>query len=139
VKRAKEEGVIIFAVGIGSPQGKPIPIRDRDGNIVEYRKGPDGQVVISSLDERSLAKIAVATGGKYFRATTSEKEIDQLYDEISKLDKKELESKLVQNYEDRFQYPLLIAILFLAAGSWINDRRKTGKPWFERFRRLKDR
>jgi Ca-activated chloride channel family protein len=139
VKRAKEEGVIIFAIGIGTPQGKPIPIRDRDGNIVEYRKDPDGQVVVSSLDERSLARVAVETGGKYFRATTSEKEIDQLYDGISKLEKKELESKLIQNYEDRFQYPLLIAILFLAAGSWINERRRAGQPWFERFRRFKNR
>ena len=139
VKKAKEAGVIIYAVGIGTPQGKPIPIRDRNGNVVEYRKDPDGKVVVSSLDERSLASIAVNTGGKYFRATTSGKEIETLYDQISMLEKKELESKLVQNFEDRFQYPLMIAIVFFVAGLLISEKRRTGRPWFERFRQFTKR
>lgn len=139
VKDAKESGVIIYAVGIGTPGGKPIPIRDSNGNIVEYRKDPNGQVVVSSLDERSLAAIAADTGGRYFRATTSEKEIEALYEDISKLEKKELESRLVQNFEDQFQYPLLLAVLFFTAASWISEKRKTGKPWFERFRQFKSR
>jgi len=139
IKKAKEAGVIIYAIGIGTPQGKPIPIRDPDGNIVEYRKDPEGQVVVSSLDERSLARITANTGGQYFRATTSEKEIGTLYEDIAKLEKKDLESRLVQNFEDRFQYPLLAAILFLTAGSWISEKRRTGKPWFERFRQFKNR
>lgn len=139
LKEAKEGGVIIYAVGIGTPQGKPIPIRDRNGIVVEYRKDPEGEVVVSSLDERSLAKIAVDTGGQYFRATTSEKEIESLYDDISRLEKKDLESKLVQNFEDRFQYPLGAAILFFAAGFWISEKRSSRKTWFERFRQFKSR
>ena len=139
LKKAKEAGVIIYAIGIGTPGGKPIPIRDRDGNIVEYRKDPEGQVVVSSLDERSLARIAVNTEGQYFRATTSEKEIDSLYDDISKLEKKDLESKLMQNFEDQFQYPLLVAVLFFTAGFWINEKRSSRKPWLERFRQFKNR
>ena len=139
VRDAKEAGVIIYTVGIGTPQGKPIPIRDPDGNIVEYRKDLDGQVVVSSLDEKSLARIAVNSGGQYFRATTSEKEIESLYDDISGLEKKDLESRLAQNFEDRFQYPLFPAILLLAAGFWISEKRRIGKPWFEKFRPLKGR
>lgn len=139
IKDAKQAGVTIYAIGIGTPQGEPIPIRDPEGNIVEYRKGPDGQPVISSLDEKSLAEIAVSTGGQYYRATTSEKEIESLYDDISRLEKKELESRLARNYEDRFQYPLLLAILLFAAGSCINEKRRIGKPWFEKFRPLKGR
>lgn len=139
VQDAREAGVIIYAVGIGTPQGKPIPIRDRDGNIVEYRKDPEGQVVVSSLDEKSLARIAVSSGGQYFRATTSENEIESLYEDISRLEKKDLESRLTQNFEDRFQYPLLFAILLLAAGFWISEKRRIGKPWFEKFRPLKGR
>jgi Ca-activated chloride channel family protein len=139
VRDAKEAGVVIYTVGIGTPQGKPIPIRDSDGNIVEYRKDPEGQVVVSSLDEKSLARIAVNSGGQYFRATTSEKEIESLYDDISGLEKKDLESRLAQNFEDRFQYPLFLAILLLAAGSWISEKRRIGKPWFEKFRPLKGR
>ena len=93
----------------------------------------DGEVVVSRLDERSLAKIAIETGGRYFRTSTSENEIETLCNDIAGLEKKELESKLVQNFEDRFQYPLAIAILFLVGQSWMSEKRKPGMSWFKRF------
>jgi Ca-activated chloride channel family protein len=133
--KAKEAGVIIYTVGVGTPQGSPIAIRDDKGNIIEYRKDSDGKVVVSSLDERSLAEVALKTGGRYFRASTTENEIEALYDDISRLGKKELESKLFMTYEDQFQVPLALAILFLAAQLIISEKRKSEKSWFERFRR----
>jgi Ca-activated chloride channel family protein len=90
-------------------------------------------VVISSLDERSLARIATETGGRYFRATTSEGELDEIYGEISSLEKKEFESKLVQNFEDRFQYPLAAAMICLLATIWICERRRPARPWLGGF------
>jgi Ca-activated chloride channel homolog len=137
VEKAKDAGVIIYTVGIGTPQGKPIPIRDAKGDIVEYRKDSGGNAVISALDERSLAEIAEQTGGSYFRATTSGNEIEALYKDISGLDKKELESRLQQNFEDRFQYPLALAIAFLVANCWLSERRRSGAMWSERLNRLK--
>ncbi len=121
---AREAGVIIYTIGVGTPDGKPIPERDSKGDVVEYRKDPSGQVVISRLDERSLAEIATQSGGRYYRSSTGEGELDQIYSEISGMDKKELESKLVQNFEDRFQYPLSLAVLCLALELWITERRK---------------
>jgi Ca-activated chloride channel homolog len=132
VEKAKESGIIIYTIGIGTPEGKPIPVRDAQGNIVEYRKDPGGQVVVSSLDERGLARIAEATGGRYYRATTSESELDALYSDISQLEKKELESRLFQNYEDQFQYPLGLALLFLAAECWMSERRRGRVSRFHR-------
>jgi Ca-activated chloride channel homolog len=132
VQKAKDAGVIIYTVGIGTPQGKPIPIRDAKGDVVEYRKDPGGQVVISALDERSLAEIADQTGGRYFRATNSGNEINALYKDISGLEKKELESRLQQNFEDRFQYPLALAFVFLAAECWLSERRKPGTKWIDK-------
>ena len=132
VRKAKEAAIIIYAIGVGTSQGMPIPIRDSKGDVLEYRKDPEGKVVVSSLDERSLAGVAAETGGRYFRATTSESEIEALYNDISGLEKKELESRLFQNYEDRFQYPLVLAILFLFAELWISERRKPGVSWFRR-------
>ena len=132
VQKAKDAGVIIYAVGIGTPKGKPIPIHDAKGDVLEYRKDPGGQVVISALDERSLAEIADQTGGRYFRATNSGNEMDALYKDISGLEKKELESRLQQNFEDRFQYPLTLAFVFLAAECWLSERRKPGAMWTDR-------
>jgi Ca-activated chloride channel homolog len=137
VSKAKEGGVVIYAVGIGTSKGAPIPIRDAKGDVLEYRKNPDGAVVLSSLDERSLAEIAARTGGRYFRSTTSEGEIQELYDDISGLEKKELESKLLQNYEDRFQYPLALAVLFLILESCISEKRKPGATWLSRLHQIR--
>jgi len=132
VRKAKEAAVIIYAVGIGTPQGMPIPVKDSKGDVLEYRKDPEGKVVVSSLDERSLAGIAAETGGRYFRSTTSESEVEALYNDISGLEKKELESRLFQNYEDQFQYPLGAAVFFLIAELWISERRKPGASWFKK-------
>jgi Ca-activated chloride channel family protein len=132
-RKARDAGVVIYTVGVGSPEGRPIPVRDANGNIVEYRKDSDGQVVVSRLDERNLAKIAGETGGRYFRATTSETEMDQLCREISGMDKKELDSRLFQNFEDRFQYPLGVALALLAAHLLLAERRKPGRRWLGRF------
>jgi Ca-activated chloride channel homolog len=129
IDRAREAGVIIYAVGIGTPEGRPIPVRDAKGDIVEYHKDPSGQVVISRLDERSMAEIATRTGGRYFRATTGEGELEEIYSEISRMEKKELESRLFQNFEDRFQYPLTLAVFCLALEAWITERRRPGGSW----------
>jgi Ca-activated chloride channel family protein len=133
VESAREAGILIYAIGIGTPEGKPIPVRDSKGDIVEYHKDSNGQIVISRLDEKAMARIASATGGTYFRATTSESELDELYGEISQLEKKELESRLFQNFEDQFQYPLGAAILLLAVELWISERRRPGPAWLGRF------
>jgi len=132
VRKARDGGVIIYTVGVGTPEGRPIPERDEDGNIVGYRKDSGEKVVISRLDERSLASIANDTGGRYFRATTSESELEELYEEVSGMEQKELESRLYQNFEDKFQYPLALAVFLLAASLWLSERRNAGGGWLER-------
>jgi len=134
LRKAKQAGVIIYAVGVGTPQGMPLPIRDAKGDVVEYRKDPDGKVVVSRLDERSLAEIATRTGGRYFRATASGSEIEELYKDISGLEKKQFESGVFQNFEDQFQYPLALAIIFLTAKCWISERRRQRTAWLNRLR-----
>ena len=87
---ARKEGIKIYTVGIGSAIGEPIPITDRKGTQVGFKKDPDGEVIVSRLDEATLQKIALETGGKYYHATAGELELDRIFDEISKMEKKEL-------------------------------------------------
>jgi Ca-activated chloride channel homolog len=122
-KKAQEAGIRIFTIGIGSLRGEPIPIKNRRGDVVGYKKDKDGSIVMSKLDETTLQKIADITGGEYFRATAGEIELDRIYDEILGMEKKELEGSLMTQYEDRFQYPLAVGIFFLILEFLITDKK----------------
>jgi Ca-activated chloride channel family protein len=124
-EECEKEGIIIYTVGIGSPEGVPIPIYDGYGNQVGFKKDRDGNVVTTKLDELTLEKIALQTSGKYYRATSSEIELDKIYEEVSKMEKKELSSKQFSQFEERFQYFLFPAIIFLLIEIFISERRKS--------------
>lgn len=119
-KEAKKEGIIIYTIGIGTEKGEPIPLSNKRG----YKKDKQGSVVMSKLDSATLQKIALVTDGKYYHATPREFELDKIYDEINKMEKKELSSRLFTQYEDRFQYFLGIALLLLCIEFVIGDRKK---------------
>ncbi len=124
---ARKEGVKIYTVGIGKPEGEPIPIYNQRGERVGFKKDDEGNVIISKMDETTLQKIALTTGGKYYRSTPSELELDKIYDDISKLEKKELEGKLLLQYDDRFQWPLALALMFVIWEVFVPERVRPGK------------
>jgi Ca-activated chloride channel family protein len=121
---AKKEGIIIYTIGMGTKKGEPIPIIDQSGNISGYKKDNGGEVVMTKLDEETLQKIALITDGKYYHATAGGFELDKIYDEINKMEKKELSSRLFTQYEDRFQYFLGIVLMLLCIEFIIGDRKK---------------
>ncbi len=124
-EEARRQGVKIYTVGIGSPVGEPIPVLDRSGNQIGFKKDQQGEVIVSQLDEATLQKIALSTGGKYYHATAGEIELDRIFDEISRMEKKELEGTLVTRYDDRYQWPLLIAIILIVGEFLLPERKKT--------------
>lgn len=124
---ARKEGVKIYTVGIGNPNGEPIPIIDRNGKQVGFKKDGNGEVIMTRLDETTLQKIALATGGKYYHSSPSEIELDRIFDEIAGLEKKELEGSLVTRYDDRFQWPLLLAMLLVVGEFFMPERKKPRK------------
>lgn len=130
---ADKEGLVIFTVGIGSPKGVPIPMYDDMGNQVGFKKDRSGEVILTKLDELTLQKIALTTSGKYYRSTTGETKLAKIYDEISKMQKKELASMKFSQYEDRFQYVLFFAIFFLMVELMISERVKQKDEWRGRF------
>ncbi len=121
---ARRQGIRIYAVGIGNPAGEPIPVVDRNGNQVGFKKDESGDVIITRLDEATLQKLALTTGGKYYRSTAGEMELDKIFDEISGMEKKELEGALVTRYDDRYQWPLLIALVLLAIEFFLSERKR---------------
>lgn len=120
---AKKEGIKIFCIGIGTSNGELIPIID-ESNSKAFLKDNTGAVVKSRLDESTLQKIALATGGSYVRANSKEFGLNLIYNEkLSSMEKRELESKMAKQYEERFQIPLLLAFLLLILEFIISDRK----------------
>lgn len=123
-KKAKEEGVVIYTVGIGSTGGEPIPLKDANGNKIGYKKDQSGNMVLSRMNPEILQEISSVTKGKYFSASGGQIEMERIYDEISNMDKKELGGKLLTLYQDRYQYFLILSLLFLTIESFISERRR---------------
>ena len=112
---AQKEGIKIFCIGIGTSEGDLIPITDENGNKA-FLKDRSGAVVKSRLDETTLQKIALNTGGSYVRAGAKEFGLDLIYREkLSGMEKRDLETKMAKQYEERFQIPLAMGFLLLMA------------------------
>jgi Ca-activated chloride channel family protein len=123
-EEARKQGIKIYTVGIGNPAGEPIPILDRNGQQVGFKKDEHGEVIMSKLDDVTLEKISLATGGKFYHASAGEIELDRIFDEIAKMEKKELQGTLVTRYDDRFQWPLLAAIFLIVGEFFVPERKK---------------
>ncbi len=120
-EEASKAGIIIHTIGIGSPEGVPIPVSSAGKN--DYLKDRDGNTVITKLDEDILKKIAAATGGSYIRASSSSIGLDEIFKNIRKMKKEELDSKMYTEYNDQFQFFAALTIFLLLLEFLIMDRR----------------
>ncbi|MFC1477105.1 VWA domain-containing protein [candidate division KSB1 bacterium] len=130
---AAREGIIIYTVGIGLPEGVPIPEYNENGVRLGFKKDEDGATVVSKLDELTLTKIAQTTNGKYYNATPDESELDLIYEAISEGEKKELGSIQFTQFEDRFQILLGLCLVLLVWEFFLPERKKVMSEWKGRF------
>lgn len=136
-REAKENGVKIYTVGLGTPQGEVIRLRDESGNVIEFKKDEKGDTVLSRLDEFTLHETARLTGGRYFRCSPGDAEIAALAQEISSQSGRKIAEKVHRVREERYQLPLLLAILLLLAEVMIPLRRGHFQRIFQKFRSLR--
>ncbi len=121
-KDAAAEGVRVHTIGMGSPEGGPIPIYQN--NVpVGYKKDSDGNVVITKLDEQALRQIAETGKGTFIRATNQQQELDAIFREVQSMEKKEFGTKMFTEFEDRFQIFLGAALFLLTAEFFISERK----------------
>ena len=126
------EGVRVFAVGLGTEGGELIPGQDVESGL-NYHKDARGQYVKTRLDEAMLEQIALSTEGDYFRSSLGGGELDALHEQIAGMDEKEFGSLRFTSYEERFQIPLLLALLCFMVEAWMSDRRRLQGQWRGRF------
>ena len=106
-ERAKELGVRIYTVGIGTPEGAPIQIGG------EFIKDEKGDMVVSKLDEATLSRIAEVTGGAYGRSSKHSIGLDEIVKSINEMEQTELSTVQFEEYDEQYQYLLLAAIILL--------------------------
>jgi Ca-activated chloride channel family protein len=123
-RKAKEKGIRIFTVGVGTREGDLIQVTNADGQS-EFLKDANGDVVKSRLNENLLQQIAYITDGAYIRSSGVQFGLDYLYDrQLSKLKKHDAEVKMARLYDERFQWPLTLAFILLLAETLISTRRR---------------
>lgn len=132
-EKAKEAGVVIYAIGIGNRDGEPIPIRDRKGNLTGFKKDDQGEVVLTKLNDAVLQQVAFLTGGAYYPATARGLELEEIYDKISGMDTKEQQGELIRQHPERFQIFLLAVVVCLALELLVGDRKRESQRWEGRF------
>ena len=103
-KRAAEQGIRIYTIGIGTPEGAPIEI---DG---EFIRDEQGEMVVSKLNEEMLAQIADLTGGAYVRATKQDIGLDEIVRSINEMEQSELSTVRFEEFNEQYQYLSLIHI-----------------------------
>lgn len=108
-KLAAENNIVVHTIGMGLPQGGPIPVANAYGQK-DFRRDKEGQVIVTKLDEKMLQEIATAGKGTYTRANNTEVGINSVFDEINKMEKSELESRVYSDYNDQFFYFIAIAL-----------------------------
>ena len=127
-KKANDEGLIIHTVGMGSPEGAPIPVY-KNGMQVDFLKDHDGHIVVTRLDQLTLEKIAEEGKGQFVRATNSDDGLNTILNEVMKMNKKTFGAKVFTEYEDRFQYFIGAGLLILLIEFMISNRRS---KWIQR-------
>jgi len=121
-QEAFDQGIIIYTIGFGSPDGVPIPEYDQLGNLLGYKQDKQGDTVLTQLDELTLQQLALMTDGRYFRALPDGREVDSLANEIKDLQTSELESRFETRGVERFQWFLFVAVIALTVIELIPDR-----------------
>jgi Ca-activated chloride channel family protein len=124
-KQAAELGVRVFTIGVGSPEGKPIPFEG------ELLKDKNGEIVVTRLDESILKDVADAGNGLYVRAGTSEFGLNPVIDQIKKMEDEKYSSVVFEEYDEQFMNFFAIALIFFVLEMLVGDR----KPKRHLFRR----
>lgn len=123
IDKANESNVLIYTIGMGSPDGTPIPVYDSRGNNVGFKQDNQGNIVLTKLDETALRKIASDGKGKFYISSTYQDELDLIYKDLAKLEKTEFGTKRITDYEDKYYYFLIPALILLFIEFFISGRK----------------
>lgn len=124
---AVKNDIRIFTIGMGSPQGAPIPVYDNRGRRMGFKKDKDGTTVLSKLNADMLKEIAVDGDGSFYQAAGYQNELDMIFNDLARIEKSEYGSRKITDYEDKYYYFLIPALLLLVLEFFISEKKTV---WF---------
>jgi Ca-activated chloride channel family protein len=120
--QAYQKGIVIHTIGLGSANGVPIPVYEGK-TFTGYRKDRNGSTIITKLNETTLEEIAKAGHGSYTHASNADVGLNRLLDEISRMDKSDIESKMYDDYDNYYLFFVWAALILLVAEIVISERK----------------
>ena len=131
-KEAYNQKIIVHTIGIGSPEGQPIPV---SGGML---KDNNGNIVVTRLDEKTLEEIAAAGHGSYTKASNTDLGLDKLLEEMGQMDKQTLSSTIFQDFDEQFMYLFAICLFFLIAECFVLEKKNKWSKSFDIFKTKKE-
>ena len=125
----RKNGITVYTLGIGSPEGSPIPISNENGTV-EYVKDDNGEIVMSRLDTETLSKIAGTTGGRFYIITPKQTEIFEILRTIQGLEKNKYSSKMFKRFKDQYKWFVILVLLILSIEPVISVNKKYKRERF---------
>jgi Ca-activated chloride channel homolog len=117
-RKAREAGIRVCTLGIGSEQGGPIPLYDTKGKRTGHQRDRDGSIVISKLNDSLLRTISNQTGGTYIKATKNASDIKRLVQYIQSFETEAIDNVKMSRLQEQYPFILIISFLCLAL-EWI--------------------
>lgn len=130
-QEAAEKNMQVFILGIGSPEGSPIPV-ERGSN--DFRRDSKGDIIVTKLNEQMCQEIAKAGNGVYIRVDNSNSAEKVLNEEIAKLAKSDVESQIFTEFDEQFQALAWLILILLIIEMLILERKN---PLFKNVRLFK--
>ena len=117
----REQGVAVFAAGVGGTDGAPIPVY-RQGRVVGYKTDRNGQTVQTALRESSLRDLVA--GGAYYRIGRTESDLPQITAALARLDRDVVATETFEAFAEQYQWPLAFGLLLLVVERFVRVRRE---------------
>ncbi|MCG6920654.1 MAG: VWA domain-containing protein [Acidobacteria bacterium] len=131
VQQAKDAGIVVHTVGVGTEAGQPVPAFDAEGRQTGYKRDASGQPVVSRLNTATLEAIAEGTGGRFFRLTPSDTSLGALASVIEGMERRALAREWSYRRRERYQGPLAFGLACLAGALLLpfpRLRRESAEP-----------
>jgi Ca-activated chloride channel family protein len=133
---AEELGIKIITIGVGTPNGGPIPIKGYNGQVIEYKKDKEGEVVITKLNQETLENIAENASGGFISGNSTKDVVNQIKNALDNIEKTEFETQQIAEYQTQYQWFIGIAFVLLLLDIFFLERKTS---WLQKLNLFNER